>query len=72
MKKVKLLLTLLTLLIVGTLLGCSGTTKSPDVSDGIRKSLDLPVYAAASRPGCTGCTTLSEGESMIGGCMPAI
>jgi hyperosmotically inducible periplasmic protein len=40
MKTVKLLVTLLTLLIVGTLLGCSGTTKSPDVSDGIRKSLD--------------------------------
>jgi osmotically-inducible protein OsmY len=40
MKTVKLLVTLLTLLIVGTLAGCSGTTKSPDVSDGIRKSLD--------------------------------
>jgi hyperosmotically inducible periplasmic protein len=34
------LVTLLTLLIVGTLAGCSGTTKSPDVSDSIRKSLD--------------------------------
>jgi len=31
---------LLTLLIVGTLAGCSGTRKSPDVSDSIRKSLD--------------------------------
>lgn len=40
MKTVKLLVTLLTLLIIGTLLGCSGTTKSPDVADGIRKSLD--------------------------------
>jgi hyperosmotically inducible periplasmic protein len=40
MKTVTLLLTLLTLLIVGTLAGCSGTTKSPDVSDRIRKSLD--------------------------------
>jgi hyperosmotically inducible periplasmic protein len=40
MKTLRLLVTLLTLLIVGTLLGCSGTTKSPDVSDGIRKSLD--------------------------------
>jgi len=31
----------LTLLVVGTLTGCSETsTKSPDVSDGIRKSLD--------------------------------
>src|ERR1039457_2591551 len=40
MKKVRLSVTLLTLLIVGTLAGCSGTTKSPDVSDSIRKSLD--------------------------------
>lgn len=40
MKTVRLLVTLLTLLIVGTLAGCSGTTKSPDVSDSIRKSLD--------------------------------
>jgi osmotically-inducible protein OsmY len=39
-KTLKLLVTLLPLLIVGTLLGCSSTTKSPDVSDGIRKSLD--------------------------------
>jgi hyperosmotically inducible protein len=40
MKVARLLVTLLTIFIVGTLLGCSGTTKSPDVSDGIRKSLD--------------------------------
>ena len=40
MKTARLLVTLLTLLIVGTLLGCSSTTKSPDVSDSIRKSLD--------------------------------
>lgn len=40
MKSNKLLLTVLTLLIVGTLVGCSGTTNSPDVSDSIRKSLD--------------------------------
>ena len=40
MKTNKLLVTLLTLLIVGTLAGCSNTTKSPDVSDIIRKSLD--------------------------------
>jgi hyperosmotically inducible periplasmic protein len=40
MKTGRLLVTLLTLLIVGTLLGCSSTTKSPDVSDSIRKSLD--------------------------------
>src|ERR1700681_2887928 len=40
MKKVRLSVTLLTLLIVGILAGCSGTTKSPDISDSIRKSLD--------------------------------
>jgi hyperosmotically inducible periplasmic protein len=40
MKTARLLVTLLTFLIVGTLLGCSSTTKSPDVSDSIRKSLD--------------------------------
>ncbi len=40
MKTLKLLITLLTLLIVGISVGCSGTTKSPDVSDSIRKSLD--------------------------------
>jgi len=40
MKTVRLLVGLVALLIVGTLLGCSGTTKSPDVSDTIRKSLD--------------------------------
>jgi osmotically-inducible protein OsmY len=39
-KTLRLLVTLLPLLIVGTLWGCSSTTKSPDVSDGIRKSLD--------------------------------
>ena len=41
MKKLKLFFTLLTLLAVGILAGCSGTAvKSPDVSDSIRKSLD--------------------------------
>jgi hyperosmotically inducible protein len=40
MKTLRLLVSLVTLLIVGTLAGCSGTTKSPDVSDTIRKSLD--------------------------------
>jgi hyperosmotically inducible periplasmic protein len=40
MKTVRLLVGLVALLIVGALLGCSGTTKSPDVSDTIRKSLD--------------------------------
>jgi hyperosmotically inducible protein len=38
MKTLRLLLTLLTLSIA--VAGCSGTTKSPDVSDSIRKSLD--------------------------------
>src|ERR1039457_1887315 len=41
MKTARLLVPFLTLLIVGTLSGCSSTpTKSPDVSDSIRKSLD--------------------------------
>jgi len=40
MKTAKLLLTFLTLVIVATLLGCSNTPQSPDVTDGIRKSLD--------------------------------
>ena len=38
MKTLRSLMSLLTLSIA--LAGCSGTTKSPDVSDGIRKSLD--------------------------------
>jgi hyperosmotically inducible protein len=40
MKTIKLLLALLTLLALGSLLGCSASAKSPDVSDSIRKSLD--------------------------------
>jgi hypothetical protein len=40
MKTAKLLVTFLTLSIVATLLGCSNTAQSPDVTDGIRKSLD--------------------------------
>jgi hyperosmotically inducible protein len=36
----KLFFTLLMLLAIGTLVGCSGASKSPDVSDSIRKSLD--------------------------------
>ena len=41
MKTLKLCLSLLALLVVVTLVGCSGTTRqSPDVSDSIRKSLD--------------------------------
>ena len=41
MKTLKLCLSLLALLVVVTLVGCSGTARqSPDVSDSIRKSLD--------------------------------
>ena len=41
MKLRRLSITLLTLFVVGALIGCSGTsTKSPDVSDSVRKSLD--------------------------------
>jgi hyperosmotically inducible protein len=40
MKTNKLLVPVLTLLIVGVLASCSGTTQSPDVTEGIRKSLD--------------------------------
>jgi osmotically-inducible protein OsmY len=40
MKTHKLCLSLLALLVVGSLVGCSTPTKSPDVSDSIRQSLD--------------------------------
>ena len=41
MKTLKLCLTMFTLLAIGSLVGCSRTSKlSPDVSDSIRKSLD--------------------------------
>ena len=40
MKSLNLSLAALTLLIVGTLAGCSNTAASPDVSSGIRTSLD--------------------------------
>jgi hyperosmotically inducible protein len=40
MKRYKLSLGLLALLVVGTLAGCSTSTKSADVSDSIRKALD--------------------------------
>jgi hyperosmotically inducible protein len=40
MKTHKLGLSLLAILVVGTLVGCSMSTRSPDVSDSIRKSLD--------------------------------
>jgi hyperosmotically inducible protein len=48
MKTVRLLAIFLTLSIVGTLAGCSGPTKSPDVSDSIRKSLDQAGLQAVS------------------------
>ena len=48
MKTHKLSLTLLALLVVGTLVGCSTSTKSPDVSDSIRKSLDQAGLKAVS------------------------
>jgi hyperosmotically inducible periplasmic protein len=40
MKTHKLCLSLLAMLVVGLFVGCSPSTKSPDVSDSIRKSLD--------------------------------
>ena len=40
MHQIKLSFGVLTLLTVGIMTGCSGTTASPDVSDNIRKSLD--------------------------------
>ena len=40
MKTYRLCLSLLALLVVGTVVGCSTSTKSPDVSDSIRRSLD--------------------------------
>ncbi len=49
MKTLKLVLTLLTLLALGTLVGCSSTAaKSPDVSDNIRKSLDQAGFKDVS------------------------
>jgi hyperosmotically inducible protein len=49
MKTFKRCLTMLMLLAVGSLVGCSGTSKlSPDVSDSIRKSLDQAGLKAVS------------------------
>jgi hyperosmotically inducible protein len=49
MKKLRLSAAMLTLLAAGTLAGCSGTaTKSPDVSDSIRKSLDQAGFKDVS------------------------
>jgi hyperosmotically inducible protein len=46
--KLKLSITVLTLLAIGTLAGCSGTAASPDVSDNIRKSLDQAGFKDVS------------------------
>jgi hyperosmotically inducible protein len=40
MKSTKLLLIVLSLLLIGTMAGCKGPAKSPEVASGIRKSLD--------------------------------
>ena len=48
MKKLRLSVTMLTLLAVGALAGCSGTAASPDVSDRIRKSLDRAGFKDVS------------------------
>jgi hyperosmotically inducible protein len=49
MKKLRLSAAMLTLLAAGTVAGCSGTaTKSPDVSDSIRKSLDQAGFKDVS------------------------
>ena len=49
MKALKLSVTVLALLAVGTLAGCSGTSaKSPDVTDSIRKSLDQAGFKDVS------------------------
>ena len=49
MKKLRLSVALFTLLAAGMLAGCSGpTTKSPDVSDSIRKSLDQAGFKNVS------------------------
>jgi hyperosmotically inducible protein len=48
MKKLRLSVALLALLAVGILAGCSGTAKSPEVADSIRKSLDQAGLKAVS------------------------
>ena len=49
MKALKLFFMLLTLLAIGTLVGCSGASvKSPDVSDSIRQSLDQAGFKDVS------------------------
>jgi hypothetical protein len=48
MKTARWLIPLLTLLIVGTLAGCSEIPKSPDISDTIRKSLNQAGFKDVS------------------------
>ncbi len=48
MKHIKVPLVLLTILAVGTVVGCSGIAASPDVSDSIRKSLDQAGFKDVS------------------------
>jgi len=49
MKMIKLLVTLLMLVALATMLGCSGpSSKSPDVSDSIRRSLDQAGFKTVS------------------------
>jgi hyperosmotically inducible periplasmic protein len=48
MKAHRLLLTVLPVVMMGALAGCSGTTKAPDVTDNIRKSLDQAGYKDVS------------------------
>jgi hyperosmotically inducible periplasmic protein len=49
MKSLRSMLTLVPVLLVGGLLGCSNTpTKSPDVTDSVRKSLDQSGYKDVS------------------------
>ena len=49
MRSLKSVLTLVPVLLVGGLLGCSNTpTKSPDVTDSVRKSLDQSGYKDVS------------------------
>jgi hyperosmotically inducible protein len=48
MRKIRLFATMLALLGAGVLAGCSGTSASPDVSDGVRKSLDQAGFTKVS------------------------
>ena len=49
MKLLRLMLTLVPVLLVGGLLGCSNSpTKSPDVTDSVRRSLDQAGYKDVS------------------------